>query len=77
MNMIKYSLSENSNYKNHNEIFNKHNNLASYTFQEIVMDYYWFVISITDSIKVYKTKLFHLTNYTEPQNIVEEKSMNN
>ena len=40
MNMIKYSVSENSNYKNHNEIFNKHNNLPSYTFQEIVMDYY-------------------------------------
>ena len=30
-----------------------------------------------NSIKVYKTKRFHETNYTEPDDVVENKSMNN
>ena len=30
-----------------------------------------------NSIKVYKTKRFHKTNYTERQNIVNNKTMNN
>ena len=48
LNIIKYSLSENSNYrksKNYNENFYKHNSLYSSSFQEIVVDYYWFVLS--------------------------------